>query len=127
MNLSRTPKILLGAATALVAVFPFIFIALSFIPLLFLSASKLDYPEPIFISMFFIIFPISMLLVFLQLALMVFYISQIVLNKNGNNMLLIFIAVGLYFLPYFAMPAYYLIYILPNEPASWAMNTTTEK
>lgn len=121
MTLSRTPKIIVGAATVLVALWPFLMMVFMFLPISLMVLSGVEEPDPSFIFAFFLIFPLMFFAMFLQIGLMVFYIAHIIKNKAASEILLILLGVGLYFLPFFAMPAYYLIYILPNEPPDWAM------
>ena len=126
---SRIPKILIGIGTAIFTLFPILMmvfaIAFMFIPLFFLNLTESSEPNLAIFGVFFLIIPIMMLFGFLQLGLMIFYIINIVKNKIGSDVILILIAIGLYFLPFFAMPAYYLIYILPKEPPDWAMTPKT--
>jgi hypothetical protein len=121
MTLSRTLKIIVGAATALVAVWPMLIMAFMFLPIFFIVLSGGQEPDLSFILVFFLIFPLMIFASFLQMGLMVFYIAHIVKNKAASEVLLILLGAGLYFLPFFAMPAYYLIYILPSDPPDWAM------
>ena len=122
---SRIPKILIGIGTAIFALFPILMmafaIAFMFIPLFFLNLTESSEPNLAIFGVFFLIFPIMMLFGFLQLGMMIFYIINIVKNKTGSDVILILIAICLYFLPFFGMPAYFLIYILPKEPPDWAM------
>ncbi|MDH3943625.1 MAG: hypothetical protein OEV06_06000 [Anaerolineae bacterium] len=70
---------------------------------------------------FLLIFPLMMLIGFLQFGLMIFYIAHIVKNKPAAELLLIILAVGTYIMPYLAMPVYYFIYIWPDDPPDWAL------
>jgi len=121
MTLSRTAKIIVGAATALVALWPLLMFAFMFLPFFFLALSGGQEPDPSFILLFFLIFPLMIFASFLQIGMMIFYIAHIVKNKAASEVLLILLGAGLYFLPFVAMPAYYLIYILPTDPPDWAM------
>ena len=125
---SRTPKVLIGIGTAIVAIFPLLSIAMvfafMFVPLLFLDFTGSSEPDPAIFLIFFLIFPLMMIISFLQMGMMIFYIISIVKNKKGADVVLILCAIGLFMLPYFAMPAYYLIYILPKEPPNWALAPT---
>lgn len=126
MTLSRTPKIIVGAATVLVALWPFLMMVFMFLPISLMVLSGVEEPDPSFIFVFFLIFPLMFFAMFLQIGLMVFYIAHIIKNKAASEIVLILLGVGLYFMPFFAMPAYYLIYILPNEPPAWAMATQSD-
>jgi hypothetical protein len=121
MTLSRTLKIIVGAATVLVALWPFLIMAFMFLPIFFIALSGGQEPDPSLMLVFFLIIPLMIFASFLQIGMQVFYIAHIVKNKSASEILLILLGVGIYFLPFFAMPAYYLIYILPNQPPDWAM------
>ncbi len=126
MTLNRTAKILVGLGTAIVVLFPFLFMALFFIPMFAMPmmAGRSE-PDPafvgIFFSAFFLIFPLMFLFVFLQLGMMVFYIVHVIKNNTGSDLLRILLGVGLYIMPYLAMPFYYFVYILPETPPDWAL------
>lgn len=126
MTLSRTPKILIGLATAFVTLWPILMLVFMFLPISLMALSGAQEPDPSFIFVFFLIFPIMFLAMFVQIGMLVFYIAHIMKNKAASEVLLILLGAGIYFLPFFAMPAYYLIYILPNEPPDWAIAPQSE-
>jgi hypothetical protein len=100
--------------------------AMAFLPMVVMPFALQGWEDgngfiPPFFGLFFLIFPVMMCISFLQLGLMVFYIIHIVKNKTGAEVFRILSAVGLYFLPFFAMPFYYLVYIWPESPPDWAM------
>lgn len=123
MKLNRTPKIIVAILTALVVLSPLLFIFFVF-AFVFLTISGGQEPNPVVIAAFFLIFPLIMLISFTQFGLMIFYITHIVKNHSAADLPLILLAVGIYFMPYFAMPAYFLIYILPETPPDWALAPT---
>ena len=129
MQLSRGMKIVIGVATFLVALLPFLIMAMAFLPMI--SMSMMDWtqidqtgglPFPFsFFGSFFLIFPLMMCISFLQMGLMAFYIVHIVKNRAGSEIIRILAGVGLYFLPWFSMPAYFLIYVWPEQVSDWAL------
>lgn len=123
MKLSRTPKILIGVATGSIFLLPFLAMLLFFLPFIVMGGTAVatGEPEPAVMMVVLLIFPIMMIFAVVQMVLMIFYIAHIVLNKEANSSLLILLAVGVYMMPFFAMPAYFLIYIMPNEPPEWAL------
>lgn len=123
MTLSRTPKILIGLATALVTLWPILMMVFVFLPISLIVFTGVQEPNPSIVFAFFLIFPLMFLAMFLRVGMMVFYIVHIVKNKTASEILLILLGIGIYFLPFFAMPAYFLIYILPDHPPDWAMAT----
>jgi hypothetical protein len=52
---------------------------------------------------------------------MIFYIVHIVKNREGSEVLRILCGLGVYFLPFVAMPVYFFVYVWPEEVASWAL------
>lgn len=129
MKMTRPTKIFIGIATLLVASLPFVIMALAFLPMVAMPFAMQSLEDglgflPPFFGFFFLLFPVMMCITFLQLGLMIFYIIHIVKNKAGAEVYRILTAIGLYFLPFFAMPFYYLVYIWPEEPPEWALEKT---
>jgi hypothetical protein len=122
-------KIVIGVATLLVTLLPFVIMAMVFLPMISMSMmdwTQIDqtgeFPFPFsFFSSFFLIVPLMMCISFLQLGLMAFYIVHIVKNRTGSEVIRILAGVGMYMLPWLAMPAYFLIYVWPEEIADWAL------
>jgi hypothetical protein len=63
-----------------------------------------------------------MLYAVVQLALQVFYLVHVIQNDRASKVLRVLCGVGAFFMPYFAMPAYYFIYLWPDSPPAWAMD-----
>ena len=125
MTLNRTAKILVGLGTAIVVLFPFLMAALIIMPAFMMPMMGGREPDPaifpVFFSVFFLIFPLMFLFIFLQIGLMVFYIIHIIKNNAASELFRILSGVGLYIMPYLAMPFYYFVYILPETPPDWAL------
>ena len=120
-------KGLIGFSTFLVAMYPILFMAIFFLQFLTMTSfdfTQMDPNEPFFppfFGGFFLFFPLMICISFLQMGLMAFYVVHIVKNRTGSEVLRILAGIGVYMLPFVAMPAYYLIYILPKSPPDWAL------
>lgn len=123
----------MGLATGFYALAPIMFVLCYFlwmfamIPLIAAAEQTpvLDYPRMqfffFFAVIFVIFFAVIMLFNFLHISLIPIYITLLIKNKTGREILRIIIAIGLFILPFIAMPAYYLIYILPATAPDWAL------
>ena len=133
MNFSKSVKILMGLATGFYALAPILFVLFYFlwmfamIPMIAAAEQPPvpDFPRMqfffFFAAMFVIFFAVIMLFNFLHISLIPIYITLLIKNKTGREFLRIIIAIGLFILPFIAMPAYYLIYILPMTAPDWAL------
>lgn len=126
MELSKGWKYVIGIPTFIVALLPiFIFgIALLFLSLPFIENvnGEAAYEGVVY----FLLLTLLMVVIgFVQLGLMIFYFVHIIKNRGGSELLRILLGLGVYFLPYVAMPIYFLIYILPTTPSTWAMEATS--
>jgi hypothetical protein len=121
MQISRGFKILIGIGTLLVAAYPLLFIAFAFVPIFMAAMADSQGLDPGFAAVFFLIFPLMFLIMFAQLGLMIFYIVHIVKNREGSEVLRILCGLGVYFLPFVAMPVYFFVYIWPEDVADWAL------
>jgi len=57
----------------------------------------------------------------LNFALAVFYLSHIITNQSAPGKVRVGFAVGILIIPFVAMTGYWLIYILPEKPPTWAL------
>ena len=126
MKLNKTWKIIIGLLTGWTLIYPFLFIFLwfGFMGSFFLSGdpSMMGDEEVLGIMRpFFYIMPIIILSSFVQLGLTIFYLIQIISNKEGSDTMRILIGVGLFVMPYIAMPLHYFVYIFPETPPEWAL------
>jgi hypothetical protein len=58
---------------------------------------------------------------------MIFYLAHNVKNKDGSEILRILLGVGVQFLPFIAMPAYFLIYVWPDKVPEWALEINAKR
>jgi len=80
-----------------------------------------------FLSFFFIIFPLILLSSFLQLGLSGFYLAHVIKNKTASDVLRIVFGIGVFYMPFIAMPLYYFVYIWPDSPPEWALEITRRR
>lgn len=124
MKLGKTPKILIGLATIWVAIYPLLFFLVWLsIPLGFLLAESRDTPELGLLptGLFALILPLHCLTIFLMMGLQAFYLIHVIKNNQASEVLRIVLGVGCFYLPFIAMPLYYLLFIWPERPPSWAL------
>ena len=70
------------------------------------------------------LFVLGAVLSALHFILVVFYISHIITNHAAPGLGRILFAVGIFLVPGVVMAVYFLLYILPEEPPPWALNTS---
>jgi hypothetical protein len=120
-------KIILGLLTAFFVIFPLVSIAVWFgfiFSIIEQSYQTYPYvnttsPFPIWLAPAFLLIFCSS---FLQLGLQGFYIVHNIVNKTGSDVIRAVLGLGMFFLPYVALPVYYFIYILPKTTPKWALN-----
>lgn len=120
MKISRTWKIVIGAATAFVAVQPTVslYFYLSWLlPILRSGASVLT--DPAFFSKFFVLFPILMLAGLLQTGLTIFYVIHTFMSGSDPGIVRLVLGLSTCFLAFIAMPAYFVIYIWLEVTPDW--------
>jgi hypothetical protein len=124
MRISKPIKILIGFLTAWVVIAPFLIIIVWFTFML-LAIGVVEYraaPEDlVFPAVFLPFFLIILCSSFLQLGLTAFYLTHVILNKTGNDVIRVVLGISVFFFPYVAMPVYYFIYILPDIPPKWSL------
>jgi hypothetical protein len=74
-----------------------------------------------FLVFFFAIFPLHCVTILIQLALLVFYIIHLLKNTAPSEVTRVILGVGMFLLPYVAMPVYYILYIWLDQPPAWAI------
>jgi len=127
MKLKKPIKILLGFLTAWVVIAPFLGIVVWFSSM-FMAIGAVEYqaaPEDlvfpaVFLSVFLPFILIILCTSFLQFGLSVFYLTHVILNKTGNDIIRVVLGVSVFIIPYIGLPVYYFIYILPENPPKWA-------
>ncbi len=122
MKISRPIKIVLGLATAWLALYPLVFIAvwLSLVSSMFFLSSAPRNNLPFFSVPFFAIFPLHCVTILLGFILDAVYLTHVIKNTAGSDTIRIILAFGIYVLPFIAMPVYYYLYIWRDDPPSWA-------
>ena len=122
MDLNKIVRILIGLATAWVTLYPVLFFAAwltMFQSIAFTPATSRLEPPPFF-SAFTLILPVHCLTILLYMALIVFYLIHVIRNTNASETIRIILGVGIFFLPFVAMPIYYYLYIGRDQPPIWA-------
>jgi hypothetical protein len=119
MNINKRVKVAIGIITALVALFPFIILPALMMIFVFTSGFPFSDPQAInspeyfnkFLPTFFLVFyPLIMCSSIFQLALQVFYVALVIKNKQLTDIIRILFALGMFFMPYIAMPLYFVAY-----------------
>jgi hypothetical protein len=123
MKIKKPIKILLGFLTAWVVIAPFLGIVVWF-SFMFMAIGAVEYqaaPEDlVFPAVFLPFFLFILCSSFLQFGLSAFYLTHVILNKTGNDFIRVVLGISVFIFPYIAMPVYYFIYILPENPPQWA-------
>ena len=123
MKLSRAAKVGVGLLTLFVLGIPFLIVAIVFLAL-FPSMSSADPSGPPS-ALFEVGFPLMFLLIcFISIAnygLIAFYLAHIIKNPTGSDVLRIILGIAIFFFPLLGMPTYFLIYVWPDTPPSWAL------
>ena len=60
----------------------------------------------------------------LHFILVIFYIAHIITNRAAPGLGRILFAVGIFLVPGVVMAVYFLLYILPEQPAPWALKAS---
>lgn len=128
MRINRTLKILLGIGTAWYILSPFLggmIYAVSILALITSGGSGSSDPPLLFLLGLF--FFILTLFVNIPVRYLVqgYYLVHVVHNDAGNQAWRTISILGLAFLPFLMAPVYYFIYILPDQPATWALKKST--
>ena len=120
MTLTKPIKILVGVLTLLIIVVPFLLIPLvwgfSMLTGLVLAAQPERVEVPLMVVVMFFAMPLFMLYPFVQLALQVFYIIHEVKNKFLTDTPRILFILGSYFMPFIALPLYFVMHIWRDGP-----------
>jgi hypothetical protein len=65
--------------------------------------------------------PLQCLFAVLSLAMLAFYLIHVIRNNVAQETLRVLLGLGFVFLPFLAMPVYYLTYVWPEQPPAWAL------
>jgi hypothetical protein len=126
MKLGRGVRLTIGGLTLFLAVSPFLFMGFIFLMLFGMLAgvfiAESGGEPPMFMVGFpflfmFVIFPLQFVYIFLQFGLQVFYFIHLLKNTAAPEAARILLGLGIFFMPFLAMPIYYLMYIW-REPAT---------
>jgi hypothetical protein len=132
MKLSKTARIITGLLTAGVVLYPFLILlfVLGMTLLMPLSVILLEQNSSpggsaltgmVFFLVFILYIFLQFFLVFLLIGMSIFYLVHVIKNKTGRDIWRVILGVGVFYLPYLAMPVYYFIYIWPEHPPQWAL------
>jgi hypothetical protein len=124
MKLTKPVKIILGLATAFNILSPILGIIVWFTAVFSAVLGMSDYqgePTWLFFVFFFLFFPLILLATLSSLVLLPVYLIHIIKNQQAKEIYRILSAIGLHFLPWLAMPFYFLVYIWPENPPDWAL------
>lgn len=122
MYISPRIKILIGLATAWFVLYPFLHVALSLATMTgMVLASEELLPvilNPVFLVTLFLFQCLAMLILF---ALQAFYLTHVIKNRNSNDTTRIILGLGVFFMPFVAMPVYFYLFIWRDEPPEWTL------
>lgn len=120
MTFTKPIKILIGVLTLLIILVPFVIIPLmwgfSMLTGLMLAAQPEQTEVSLAFAVMMIAMPLFMLYPFVQLGLQAVYIIHEVKNKVLTDTPRILFILGTYFMPFIALPVYYVMYIWRDAP-----------
>jgi hypothetical protein len=119
MKISKAVKILVGVLTLLVVLIPFVLMPAVMLFLMFEAGFPFldpqDVPSPYdweaVLPVLMVFYPLMMCNTLAQLGLQVFYVIHEIKNKALTDTLRILFVLGNFFLPYLAMPIYFIAYV----------------
>ncbi len=126
MKLSKGVKILIGLGTVWEVIYPFLFIVLwlMMVGSIFFFSGNSDQGWPVFSvfsGLFAIIFPVHCFAIVLQFGLIAVYLIHVIKNTAASETVRIILGIGIFFMPFVAMPVYYYVYIWREAPPAWAV------
>jgi hypothetical protein len=123
MKLSNTSKVIIGILSAWEVLSPIFFVLIWFFFVFSISTVETtSNSSSSLLPLLFFPFPFVVICSsFIYIGLHAFYIIHIILNKTGTDLLRSIFGVGMFLLPFIAIPVYYFIYILPDNPPDWAL------
>lgn len=120
MTLTKPIKILIGVLTLLIILVPFVILPLMWglfmLAGLMIGPSPDQVEAPLMVGAMFIAMPLFMLYPLVQMALQVFYVIHEVKNKALSDTPRIFFLLGSFFMPYIALPVYFIMHIWRDGP-----------
>ena len=117
MNISKPIKILIGCLTVFAVLFPFLIMPAFFFAMFSFGFPLIDpysvsNPNDLIKNLFpimMVFYPLVMCFTFVQLGLQIFYAIHEIKNNALNDTNRILFVIGTFFLPYIAMPIYFII------------------
>jgi len=124
MRLNKFWKTIIGLGTAWVVIWPLLMFLgwMTFIAIAIASSENKNLSDDVLIPTIF--FPLLFMIMcssFIQLGLTIFYLVHVILNKTANDGLRVIFGILIFLFSFIAMPIYYFIFILPENPPEWAM------
>lgn len=126
MRLGPLARPLIAGGTLWTMLFPVLYIVVWIFsaPSFFMGSSGFPgdsvFDSPIF-RYFGLIWTAGCLTGLIQIALMVFYLAHILKNTAAAETARIVLGVGVFLLPFVAMPIYYWLYLRDRQPPAWAL------
>lgn len=119
MALNKTAKTGVGLGTLWTMFYPVLFFGFMFLSMM--AFERADRPLPF--DSFGLIFPLHCFTGIVMLGLIAFYLTHIIKNTEASETARIILGMGIFFMPYIAMPFYFYLYIWRTEPPEWALAT----
>jgi hypothetical protein len=124
MYVSRPIKIFVGVGTAWVLLSPILlFLAwFAMVPIMMLLGPQVsdEFPQGFFVPMLFFV-AVSLLGGLVRLTLQVFYLMHVIRNVSASEIARVLLGVGVFLLPFLAMPIYFVLFLWMPNPPSWAL------
>jgi hypothetical protein len=117
-------RVTLGILTIIFVLFPIIFLLLMILDVITSNNLLLSIPQVYKQTTIAIIIMLMVTYLLISIFLPAIYIVHIVINSQALKIFRILFALGILFIPVFAMPLYFLIYLLPNNIPNWAQKVT---
>jgi hypothetical protein len=118
VKINKSVKILVGVGTSWIIIYAILFLAV-------VSGLMFDRnPEKtlVFLKSFFpVIALVHFFTMTIQVALAAFFLYHVIKNGAASEILRVILGIGIFFLPYIAMPVYYYLYIWREQPPKWAL------
>ncbi|MBN2549395.1 MAG: hypothetical protein JXB15_09575 [Anaerolineales bacterium] len=128
MVISKKIKVVIGILTAYVMVYPFL---APFVMLFLMFSSGFMFfdpemmPSPEFMRsimpMMMVLLPVMFCSTIIQMGLQIFYVAMVLKNKQFSDSIRILFALGMFFMPYVAMPLYFIAYFWKEDGGAASM------
>jgi len=116
MKLSKSVKIIIGIATLWLIIYPIIFVVAIFaMPMASYHLEESSFP------LFAAIVPLHCFTAILSMGLIIFYIIHAIKNTIASDIMRVVLLIGIFFMPFIAMPVYFLLFVWMDNPPRWAM------